>query len=406
MMKMNLPHLLTTFSTALDLGIHDLRNHHKRVAYIAVCMGEAMKLPPQDLLDLYCSASMHDIGAVTFDEKKSLLTFQAPNDHAVRGYHLLKNVPHFERMAEIILYHHEYWDKDKEKNPQKLLSNIVQIADRIVVLLNDEYVLHQRGAILDKVDKDFGTMICSDLQGVVSEIGKKQSFWLDLMSPFIDELAQDKLDRKSFEVNFTFDELRSLFQVYTKIIDMKNKFTYRHSMLVTNSAVQLGMLAGFSTEQLRRLELAGLVHDLGKLSIPESILEKNGPLTNEEMQLMHQHVYHTYHIIRRLPEFANIARWAAFHHERLDGRGYPFHIAGADLDVGCRIMAVADIFSALIEDRPYRAGLTKDKIEAILVKMVKDNAIDGDIVHLLLENYERFERVKEVTTEALHRARL
>ncbi|MCW2276829.1 HD-GYP domain-containing protein (c-di-GMP phosphodiesterase class II) [Heliophilum fasciatum] len=370
------------------------------MAYIAVSIGEALELQSQELLELYCAASVHDIGAVKTVEKKCLLNVNVrlQNNHSCyKGYHLLKNVPHFENISKIILHHQDCWSERKETYSFDLLSDLIHVADLMVSTLTNTHILHQHSEIMDKLNDAFGTVLRPDLKDVINEIGTRQSFWLDLMSPYIDKLTLEKLDKDSFEVNFTFEALRSLIQVYSKIIDMKCNFTYRHSHLVTNSVVQLGMLAGLSSDKVRRLELSGLMHDLGKISIPESILRKSGPLTSDEFKIIQQHAYHTYHIIKNIPEFSDIARWAAFHHERLDGKGYPFRVGRADLDIGCRIVAVADIFSALIEDRPYRSGLDRGQIEATFIKIVKDNAVDAEIVHLLFENYDLFEYVKEFT---------
>ncbi|MBC9786209.1 HD domain-containing protein [Heliobacterium chlorum] len=108
---------------ALDLSNEGLSYHHKRVAYIAVSIGKAMNLPCKKLLDLYCSSSIHDIGAVTFEERKNLLNFDVltTDEHCERGYRILKDVHHFENISKIILHHHERWDKRKENHSQELL---------------------------------------------------------------------------------------------------------------------------------------------------------------------------------------------------------------------------------------------------------------------------------------------
>ena len=102
--------------------------------------------------------------------------------------------------------------------------------------------------------------------------------------------------------------------------------------------------------------MAGNFHDLGKLVIPNSILEKPGKLNDEEFALMKQHTYFTYSILTTIGGIQEIAEWAAFHHERLDGNGYPFHLNASKLSTGARIMAVADIVTTLAEDRPLPAG--------------------------------------------------
>src|SRR3990167_2949515 len=117
-------------------------------------------------------------------------------------------------------------------------------------------------------------------------------------------------------------------------------------------------------------EIAALLHDIGKLSVPDEILEKPGGLSTEEFNIMRGHTYFTYHILNSIDGFDTISEWAAFHHEKLNGRGYPFHLKEGQLSIGSRIMAVSDKFSALSEDRPYRKSLTNNEIIANLNIMV------------------------------------
>ncbi|MFA6612534.1 MAG: HD domain-containing phosphohydrolase, partial [Dehalococcoidales bacterium] len=132
---------------------------------------------------------------------------------------------------------------------------------------------------------------------------------------------------------------------------------------------------------------AGLLHDLGKLAVPTEILEKEGKLTADDFAIMRSHTYHTYRALEPIKPLKTVNEWASFHHERLDGNGYPFHITGPQLSLGSRIMAVADVSTALLEDRPYRAGMAQDEATRILERMSKD-AIDGDIVNILKANFE------------------
>jgi HD-GYP domain-containing protein (c-di-GMP phosphodiesterase class II) len=144
------------------------------------------------------------------------------------------------------------------------------------------------------------------------------------------------------------------------------------------------------------MEVAGNLHDIGKLAIPNSILEKPGKLTKEEMAVMKSHTYFTYSIINTIGGLQEIAEWAAYHHEKLDNSGYPFRCKEADLSTGARIMMVADIFTALAEDRPYRKGMDKDGVVRVLKEFSDRKQLDSRIVNLLIENYnEILPRVAE-----------
>jgi HD-GYP domain-containing protein (c-di-GMP phosphodiesterase class II) len=134
--------------------------------------------------------------------------------------------------------------------------------------------------------------------------------------------------------------------------------------------------------------VAGNLHDLGKLAIPNSILEKPGGLNKEETAIMKSHTYYTYFVINTIGGgLKQIAEWAAYHHEKLDGSGYPFHCGADELSTGARILMVADIFTALAEDRPYRQGMTREGVGQILQQYADRSLLDGRMVHLVRENY-------------------
>jgi HD-GYP domain-containing protein (c-di-GMP phosphodiesterase class II) len=124
------------------------------------------------------------------------------------------------------------------------------------------------------------------------------------------------------------------------------------------------------------------------LAIPNSILDKPGSLTKEEMSLMKSHTYYTYLIINSIGGLKQIAEWAAYHHERLDGSGYPFHCTAAELSIGARIIMIADMFTALAEDRPYRKGMSKEGIIQIIKQFSDRRLLDARIVNLLFDNFE------------------
>ncbi|MCB7129288.1 MAG: HD domain-containing protein, partial [Candidatus Brocadiales bacterium] len=148
------------------------------------------------------------------------------------------------------------------------------------------------------------------------------------------------------------------------------------------------ILFGFSETEVLMMSLAGLLHDVGKLSIPDEILEKPGKLTEQEFDIIKQHTFYTFHILNNIKGFDEMSKWAAYHHERLDGTGYPFRIPGSDMSVGSRVMAVSDVFTALSEDRPYRKHLKKDKVIDILDKQVTGGALDGKIVNIVKDSYD------------------
>jgi hypothetical protein len=147
------------------------------------------------------------------------------------------------------------------------------------------------------------------------------------------------------------------------------------------------------------MRIAGLLHDLGKLTVPNSILEKPGPLAPEEQLIIRQHTYFTFMILNQLENFRQVAEWAAWHHETLDGKGYPFKLNEPDISLGARIMAVADIFVALAENRPYRKKLPETTVKKIMQDMADNNKISKRITESLFDNFSEAELVVQ-TMEA------
>ncbi len=140
-------------------------------------------------------------------------------------------------------------------------------------------------------------------------------------------------------------------------VDHKDKYTRAHSEHMTEFALQLARTMGMSDATLEIVRIAGLLHDVGKIGVPDSVLRKPGKLTNDEYEVMKTHVTLSAAIIHGLPHLSDILDAVAHHHERWDGKGYPFGKKGEEIPLLGRIMAVADAFSAMTLDRPYRAGL-------------------------------------------------
>jgi HD-GYP domain-containing protein (c-di-GMP phosphodiesterase class II) len=153
------------------------------------------------------------------------------------------------------------------------------------------------------------------------------------------------------------DDLDTVARSFADIIDAKSPYTFRHSSNVADFAVGIGEQLGFDADTRRRLRRAGLLHDIGKLGVSNRILDKPGKLTAEERAEIERHPVYTWEILLRVPAFADFAWTAALHHEKLDGSGYPWKIDGRGLDMPARVLAVADMYEALVADRPYRAGM-------------------------------------------------
>jgi HD-GYP domain-containing protein (c-di-GMP phosphodiesterase class II) len=150
-------------------------------------------------------------------------------------------------------------------------------------------------------------------------------------------------------------------------LDMRDPSTAQHSHTVGRYSRDIALALGLGPERVERIHAAGVLHDLGKLGIGDEILRKEGPLTEEEWEQMRRHPSIGAQILEHAG-MADIAHWVGAHHERLDGKGYPFGLSGPEIPLEARILAVADAYEAMIADRPYRAGMPDADARAELMR--------------------------------------
>jgi putative nucleotidyltransferase with HDIG domain len=162
------------------------------------------------------------------------------------------------------------------------------------------------------------------------------------------------------------DQVDRVCEAFADVVDAKSSSTYRHSVGVTDIAEGISRQMGLSQPRRRLVYRAALLHDLGKLRVPNSILDKPGKLNDAEWLVMREHPVLSQQILERIPSFAPIARIAGRHHEKLDGSGYPHRLKAEDLTIEDRIVGLADFYGALSEDRPYRKAMPAEQIFALL----------------------------------------
>ncbi len=387
-----LSNLLLSLSDAIEIANSRIACHQMRTAFLAWKIAEAAKLPENTIGKIYLGALLHDIGALSLEEKVQLLEEAGEinlDTHCILGEAFYELSPILAPAAKIVRYHHTPWDSWNVPldTPHVLESQIINLADNIERAINrNQYILHQTETLRTTISALAKNEIHPDLVDVFMGLSKREDIWLDLTSPRLYSLLLHHGPFRRIEIGQ--NEIFSIASVFRHIIDFKSRFTATHSTGVAECAVMLSRLLGFTEHETNQMEIAGYFHDLGKLGIPNSILEKPCNLTKQEFDVIKQHTYFTYTVLNTIGGLDMIAEWAAFHHEKLDGTGYPFHVSAERINLGARIMAVADIFTALAENRPYRAGMGRKKIEKILKDKVKQRALDGNIVKILLENMD------------------
>ncbi|HEX8843727.1 MAG TPA: HD domain-containing phosphohydrolase [Pyrinomonadaceae bacterium] len=152
------------------------------------------------------------------------------------------------------------------------------------------------------------------------------------------------------------DAYRTTLKALTAALETRDAETHGHSERVVTFSLRLGRELGLNKEELKALEFGSLLHDIGKIGVPDAILRKPAKLTEEEWKRMREHPLHGQQILRGIEFLEGAARVVAQHHERWDGSGYPLGLRGCEIDLNARIFAVADAFDAMTSDRVYRAG--------------------------------------------------
>jgi putative nucleotidyltransferase with HDIG domain len=171
---------------------------------------------------------------------------------------------------------------------------------------------------------------------------------------------------------------------FADIVDAKSPFTYRHSVGVAAAAQAIGQRLGLSDVELIELRQAALLHDVGKLAVANSILEKPDKLSSEEWEIVRQHPADSLAVLKRVPGFQHQAEIAASHHEKLDGTGYFRNMGARQMSMSARILVVADIFDALSAQRPYRDALPVEEVFAIM-RREAPHALDADCLQALID---------------------
>ena len=400
--NISLYELLFSLSHVIDMVDTNLNSHHEQVAYISFRLAQELSLEEHQKKDLILSAALHDIGAFSMKRRLETLTFETNNgfEHAEAGAYLVSTFDSFANLVPIIRYHHLEWNYGRgnkfKGEAVPLASHLLHLADRVAILINKrENIISQRNSIV-KIIKDYSeNMLHPNLVKVFEKLSYKDDFWFSVINTDIIRKDLKKIF-KNWGLELNLADLLDLSKFYSRIIDFRSNFTATHSKGVAVTAREIANLLGWSQTKAIKLEIAGYLHDLGKLAVPAEILEKPGKLTADEMNIIKSHTFYTYHALDSIEGLGEIKEWAAFHHERLDGTGYPFKHDEKRLSVGSRVLSVADIFTALTEDRPYRAGMDKDKTLLILDSMAKENAIDGNIVAKVMENYDLIDNIREL----------
>lgn len=410
--RINLHEAIYSLADALDLvGVTHI-HHGKRVAYIAAEIAKRAGWVQPRMDDLFQAAILHDCGVSKTLVHARLAQFEWENEaeHCAFGADLLDSCDLLSRYSNFIRHHHTHWEV-LENLPlgadEKLAANCIYLADRV-----DISCLRERGdsgnLLLVKDDvrarifEKRGSWFAPSLVDHFMEVSSSEGFWFamegDHASGYVSRWVFD-----SAGVDIDFSELRSLIRVFSRIVDAKSTFTREHSEGVAALSRHLGEMFGLPERTCEMLELAGLLHDLGKLRIPDELLEKPGKLTHFEYSDVKRHSFDTYNILKDIRGLEEVALWAGQHHERIDGSGYPYRHSHEEISFESRIVATADVFQALAQNRPYRGPLPPAEILTILNEEASSGKLDPTIVRKIESHFDACHRVA-LAAELQHKA--
>lgn len=401
--------IIISLIKAIDLVSYLLKDHHRRVAIISKYIGIEYGLEDEKLKNLVLAASLHDIGALSINERDELIKMDVdnPHPHAVLGSVMLKPFPYFKEISKIIKYHHISWDEGRKMilsgEDAPIESYILHLADRVdIYLTGNTWILDQAERVTEEIKSRSGSVFRPEIVEAFESVSSIDSFWLDIENIGMDSILEDVMNEDS-GILMTPELTEQLAYTFSRVIDFRSPFTATHSFGVGLVAQEIGRLVNLDKEYLQKLKISGFLHDIGKIGIPIEIIEKKGPLTEAEFNRIKAHAYYTNKILKDLKGFEDICAWASMHHERSNGNGYPFHIRSGEFSFEMEIVAFADIFTALTEDRPYRKGIEPVKIVEILDKIDKD-CFGQAIVDVIKHNLIKLDGVRKLAQSDAFRA--
>lgn len=365
------------------LGFMDEKvlRHGEITAYIFYNMLKADRsYTEMELAEYTLVGMMHDIGMIKtgYDD---VIQCETNNvwAHSIYGYLFLKYLSPVGEMAEVILYHHlPYHLHAHIQSSQMKVAEYLTLADKMDIFMRMEGHGMDGNYFVEKADIDFSAKALE----IFHEAREKYSMLEKLRSGEYRLELTELFER----VVFSEREKKSFLEMLVYAIDFRSQQTVIHTMSTKTFALEIGRIMRLPASDLQILYYGTLMHDIGKIVIPLSILEAPRRLSKAEMEVMKKHVVFSENILRGIFD-DRIVDVAVKHHEKLDGTGYPLGIDGEQLSLCERIATVADILSALYSKRSYKAAYPPQKVKAILREDAESGKICKDVVEVAITNF-------------------
>lgn len=425
---LKLAELISALSHALDITEGQPEGHCVRCCWIGMHIGRTIGLADEDLWGLYYTLLLKDLGCssnaaricelyltddLSFkrdfktvgDSLPSVLQFVLKHTglkaglaerfrsvlnimregseiaqeliatRCQRGAEIARLLRFPESVAQGIYSLDEHYNG--QGKPEGLAGEAVPLFSRIALLAQVIDVFHTAGgqqAALDEIRLRAGRWFDPRLVEAFEQIAEVEVFWTTLSSPQIGE-AVLALEPASHVVALDDDYLDDIAAAFGQVVDSKSPYTSGHSARVALYTDLIAEQMGLSFERRRWLKRGALLHDVGKLGVSNSVLDKPGKLDADEWAAVQAHAMYTETILARIEAFAELARVSAAHHERLDGKGYPRGLLADEISIETRIITTADIFDAITAERPYRGAIPIPKTLEMMAENV-GTAID------------------------------
>ena len=371
--------LIFGLSYALDIAGKNNLSHSKSTAYLSVLTARELGLAEDEILDIYYAALLHDIA---LSSKYNRLR------HCIDSENMIQCLPMSAAVSEYVYYHHEYYDGSGVFG---LSGGNIPIGAQLICLASDfddffgkRFDLFDRTLFLHindwlNVNKSmFGPALIRAFENLI----KRESFLLDYFNTETKYTFSSKL-MVSDQTYYNYDDVIKFAHCFASIIDRSSPYTFNHSQGVANLAKKAAAYLKYSSQTQDKMYIAGLLHDIGKLHVSTDILHKNGALSPDERFEMNKHTYFTRKILEQVDGFEDIVNYAANHHEKVDGTGYPYRIGGNALCDLEKAMAICDVYQALSEPRPYRDSLPAEKVWSIIHDMAATGHLDKKLAAIL-----------------------
>lgn len=436
MQHLKLSELMGSLSYALDITEGQPAGHCIRCCWIGMNIGQQLALPPEQLWELYYVLLLKDLGCSSnasricelyltddlsfkrdfkwvdgslpqvlrfvlrhtgtgvglVDRLKAVSeVFLKGDDMAqeliktrcTRGADIARRLHFSESVAQGIHALDEHWDG--QGRPEGLAGNTIPLYARIALLSQVIDVMNSaqgESGVREEIKSRSGIWFDPELVAAFECVAAEKSFWITLNSRDVESVIL-QLEPAQFCKPLDEDFLDDIAEAFGQIVDAKSPFTSGHSARVGLYTSLLSEDLGLPEPRRRWLKRGALLHDVGKLGVSNSILDKPGKLDEIEWAAVQKHAEFTQIILGRIDVFEELARVSSAHHERLDGKGYPLGLTGNQISIETRIITTADIFDAITAERPYRGAIPVAKTLDIMRETV-GSALDPQCFDSLL----------------------